>query len=151
MKLLAVSLSPPLALSRCSNNSSPAILPPGSLLPLALRDRRRLPDSDSSEALDHHDRPFLSPLFSFSSSSSSSSTLSLSLSLSITPCFFSSCLFLSCLFGSLSSLLCTLLCFGTFHPAVSLPMKYDIPTLLALSRNACVDSEKFSAQAASST
>lgn len=81
MKLLAVPLSPSLALSRCSNNSSPAILPPGSLLPLALRDRRRLPDSDSSEALDHHDRPFLSPLFSFSSSSSSSSTLSLSLSL----------------------------------------------------------------------
>lgn len=91
MKLLAVPLSPSLALSRCSNNSSPAILPPGSLLPLALRDRRRLPDSDSSEALDHHDRPFLSPLLSFSSSSSSST---LSPSLSITPCFFSSCLFL---------------------------------------------------------
>lgn len=30
-------------------------------------------------------------------------------------------------------------------------MKYDIPTLLALSRNARIDIEKFSSQAASST
>lgn len=33
---------------------------------------------------------------------------------------------------------------------VFFPMKYDIPTLLALSRNARIDVEKFSSQAASS-
>lgn len=33
---------------------------------------------------------------------------------------------------------------------LSISMKYDIPTLLALSRNACIDTEKFSSQAVSS-
>lgn len=36
------------------------------------------------------------------------------------------------------------------YMVVFLPMKYDIPTLLALSRNARIDIEKFSSQAASS-
>lgn len=36
------------------------------------------------------------------------------------------------------------------HLVISIPMKYDIPTLLALSRNARIDAEKFSSQAASS-
>lgn len=36
------------------------------------------------------------------------------------------------------------------HLVISILMKYDIPTLLALSRNARIDTEKFSSQAASS-